>query len=196
MNAKRGICPAIFLIVLFMAFLSTCHGAQRRYPKHQFGLGFSGVSGAGLSWQVELNPRWAIQANGFAYYFGKNPPEDLDIYTIFGGEVQYNLLKSSDTRFYALLGASRWFLEERSKESFRLNDKEIVIKHKKNDNISNFGAGLGFEYKVIEEMAISFELDYLFQESKKTRWGELIDRSPGGTSFNGPTFGVGIRYAF
>lgn len=182
------------LIFVLILFYSECF--SRSYPAQQFGLGYSTLSGAGLSYQLDVNKSWSLKFNGIIYYFGGETIEDTDFYTVGGLEYQYNFFKEYNQRIYGLIGASYWYFEENSYYKERVND--IIYEYQLKDigRFANIGAGIGYERFLSGRFGFSIDIGIQFQSSNKTTYDELFDRNPAGTSFTGLSLGFGIRYLF
>lgn len=197
MNYFEKFNKLLVIIVLIMIFQHADLSAQKKtYPKHQFGIAYSSFSGTGLNYQIELNQSSAVQLGGIVYYYGDNPPDDLDFYTILGAEYQHSIIKQGNTRIYGFLGGSYLNLEQRRVKRYVINDREIVEKNIISDEIINLGAGVGIEYKILPAFAISGSVGMLHQISDNTSFSEFWDRSPDGTTYTGFGVSIAIRYVF
>ncbi|MFP4370312.1 MAG: hypothetical protein ACLFR2_12100 [Candidatus Kapaibacterium sp.] len=176
---------------IFLFFILTFSAEGAKFPKHQFGIGGSTISGAGLSYQIDIDRKYSFRTNGFAYYFGNNPPDDLDMYFVLGGELQRNLFRQIDQRFYILLGTSHWYFEERSLYTERIGDLIIENRNSKIDRIWNFGAGAGYEKIILQRLALSLSLGFQYQISGEEQFSKFFDREGFGLAG-----GIGIRYMF
>ncbi len=181
--------------IILLLFFTVALFSQK-YPKQQIGLGYSLYSGAGISYQIEIDPYWAFKVNTIVYYYGFDPPDVIDLYTNFGLELQRNFYKDEKNRMYLLAGASYWFFENRSKTTEFINDKMIVNKEVETENIWNFGLGTGYEYKLLKQFSVSFDIGLHFQTSGETNFSPFYDRNPKGTEFFGIGGSIGFRYNF
>jgi hypothetical protein len=187
----------ICLVLLFLLAKGELEANNsRRYPKHQFGLGFSSISGAGLTYQLDVSKVSSLQTNFFAYYQGEEPPDKVKLYANIGLEYQYNLFNDRETRYYLFSGASYWLIEKRDYKLGYVND--ILTKLAENDlqRLYNFGLGIGYEIKFWGHAAFSASLGLQIQKSDESNLDKLFDRNPSGTSFFGLGGGIGIRYTF
>ncbi len=186
-----------FVLAALMIFGTNYTYSQKvTYPKHQIGVGYSSFSGTGINYQIELDNLNAFQFSGAGYYFGDNPPEELDFYGILGAEYQFSLLKKEDKRFYAFAGTSMLHLERRRTKTVKFNDVVIIQKLITTDRIYNFGGGIGIEYKPLPVIAMNFGIGVLYQVSEKADFSEFWDRNPAGESFLGIGIGISLRYVF
>lgn len=184
------------LILLIAILPEIARGQSRSYPKYQFGIALSTVTGAGLNYQIELNPKDVLSFTGFAYYRSEAPPDDMDLYTNLGLQYQNNLFKSPETRIYAATAFSVWYIEEKNFTVIKENDVITKIITRDINRIFNFGLLGGLEHKIMERLALSVEFGLHYQLSEQSSSGILIDRNPLGTSYIGIGGGIGIRYAF
>lgn len=183
------------IYIVVMISLSIYSFAGVRYPKHQAGIGYSMISGAGIEYQIELNMKSALKTNFIAYYYGDKPPDAMNIYDVFGLEYQYNVYKKDKSRVYIFLGGSYWHLEDRTIEVFQSNDLIIEKRKTKMDRIWNFGIGPGYEFNISGNVVISAQVGLQYQISNEVdHISSFIDRNPGGTSFIGVGGGVSLRF--
>lgn len=185
-----------FIALLLIALNTDLYGQGRSYPKHQFGLSLSTISGIGLNYQIETSPQKAMAFTFFAYYQSDNPPDELDFYASLGFQYQFNLHKTSDIRIYTAPVISFWYIEDRTFEIIRENDVITKIINKDMNRIYNLGVIGGFEHKVMERLVLSLEVGLHYQISEESENTKFIDRNPLGTKYFGIGGGFGIRYAF
>lgn len=183
------------IILTYFIFILSAYSVQS-YPRHKAGISFSTISGAGISYQIEINKFWAFQISAFPYYFGTNPHEDLDIYLIAGAEFQYNFLNDKSNRLFSFIGFSRWYVEERTVNEYVFNDVEIIEKNKNIYLLDNAGFGIGYEFIVKNSVALNINLGLHYQSSEESHLGILIDRNPDGTKYLGIGGGIGIYILF
>ncbi len=188
----------IKLFIILFLLLPTLLPSQGLYPKHQAGLGFSNISGGVINYQLEINPQTAFKFGGLVYYNSDNPPDDLDLVGNLGVEYQHNLIKERNKRLYLLGGISFWYMQDKATRFETIND--IKYKIVKNDikKLLNAGLGVGYEYKIHPQIALSFDIggfyQYAVQNDSEFLW--LFDRVGTGNSAPSISFGIGIRYAF
>lgn len=186
----------IVIIILMISFTHDCMSQKRSYPKHQFGIALSTISGIGLNYQVETSPHNALAFTFFTFYQSDAPPDDLDFYASVGAQYQFNLLKTEQFRYYLAPAVSFWYIEDRTFKIVRENDVITKIINKDMNRIYNFGLIGAVEYKIMNRLVLNFELGLHFQTSDVSDDTKFIDRNPSGTSFIGIGGGFGIRYAF
>ncbi len=186
---------SLTILLLSCLFILAANSAEA-YPRHKAGISLSTISGAGLSYQMEINKHWAVQISGFPYYIGTNPPDDLDIYLVAGAEVQYNFINDKSSRLFSFVGFSHWYVEERSVREYVHNDIPTIDKIKKINMFTNAGAGMGYEYIIKNSVALSVNLGLHYQSSKESHLGILIDRNPHGTNYLGIGGGIGVHILF
>lgn len=179
-----------------ISFTHDCMSQKRSYPKHQFGIALSTISGIGLNYQVETSPHNALAFTFFTFYQSDSPPDDLDFYASVGAQYQFNLLKTEQFRYYLAPAVSFWYIEDRTFKIVRENDVITKIINKDMNRIYNFGLIGAVEYKIMNRLVLNFELGLHFQTSDVSDDTKFIDRNPSGTSFIGIGGGFGIRYAF
>ncbi len=185
---------AIIILMIFSTYDSMSQ--KRSYPKHQFGIALSTISGIGLNYQVETSPHNALAFTFFTFYQSDAPPDDLDFYASLGIQYQFNLLKTENTRYYVAPAASFWYIEDRTFKIIRENDVITKVINKDMNRIYNFGLIGGLEHKVMDRLVVHIELGLHYQTSEVSDDTKFIDRNPSGTSFIGIGGGFGIRYAF
>lgn len=183
------------IILTCCLFILSAYSVQA-YPRHKAGISFSTISGAGLSYQIEISKYLAFQISGFPYYFGTNPPDDLDIYLVAGAEFQYNFLNDKTNRLFSFVGLSHWIVEERSVNKYVVNDVQTIEKIRNINLLDNAGFGVGYEYIVKNSVALNINIGLQYQSSKKSHLGILIDRNPHGTNYLGIGGGIGIYILF
>ena len=186
------------ILLIFFWILPLFLGAQGLYPKHQAGLGFSNISGGIINYQLEMNPKTALKVGGLVYYNSENPPDDLDLAGNIGFEYQYNLTKDWANRLYLLGGVSFWYMQDKETRFETINDVKYKIVKNNIKNLINLGTGIGYEYKIHPQIAISFDLGVFYQLSLQNDsdfiW--LFDRVGSNQSALSISFGLGIRYSF
>lgn len=181
------------IAIILTSFTTLFAGVS--YPKHQFGLGYSMISGVGLEYQIEITNSSALKTNFIAYYYGDNPPNEMNIYDVFGLQYQYNLMKFSGNRLYAFIGGSYWHLEDRTVEEVISNDLVLEKRIVKMDRIWNFGTGIGYELLIYRNFVISAEFGAMYQLSNSVdHIDEFFDRDQLGTSFFGVGGGISFRF--
>jgi hypothetical protein len=189
----------IVLVLFFILIINFNVKSQSRiYPKHQFGLGYSTITSGILSYQIELNPSTALKFGGFAYYTSDNPSEDLQLYGAVGAEYQFNFFKTETDRIYALTGLSFWYLNKKTYSEQKINDVVIITRTNNKKKILNFGIGAGYELRLIQRVAISFDLGFQLQYKLdgNGNFDNIIDRVGIDVYNLGPALGIGIRYIF
>ncbi len=187
-----------FIVLLsFVCFsYSASANNSRHYPKHQFGLGYSSISGAGLTYQLDIDKLNTLRLNFFAYYQGDEPPDKVKLYSNIGLEYQFNLFNNRSERAYFFSGMSYWLIEKRDYELGYVNDVLTKLADNELYRLYNFGLGLGYEVKFWERAAFSISLGLQYQISEKSNLDKLFDRNPNGESFLGIGGGLGLRYTF
>lgn len=177
--------------------------SQSLYPAYGVGAGYSSASGGGIVFSMELDPRWALKASGFPYFYDNSDNTSRqDTSSGFkernlnlGFELQYNFYKGLTNRFYALVGGSVWDIELTHVHSGKTNEIRWERSEKRGDRIYNFGLGAGWQWKFASSWSASIDAQYLRQSSDATRGvSEFFDRSPGGKAYDG--LGVGISLQF
>lgn len=187
----------LILSLCFIAFTTDAEAnTSRRYPKHQFGLGFSTISGGGLTYQLDIDKINTLRLNFFAYYQGEEPPDRVKLYANIGIEYQYNLYNNRKERAYVFTGMSYWLVEKRDYEWDYINDIKTKIADNELYRLFNTGLGLGYEVKFWGRAAFSVSLGVHFQISEESSLDKLFDRNPTGDSFIGIGGGIGLRYTF
>jgi hypothetical protein len=165
------------------------------YPKHQIGVGYSSFSGAGLTYQIEINRHHALQFSSLPFYTS-NGPDELNIIAFLGGEYQFTLARMSTSRIYTFAGLGITHLEDRLTTRTIVNDKEIVNVDIDLNRINNYGFGIGMEYKLSPRIAVSTGLGILYQTSAKGHYSEFWDRNPRGDTYLGIGGALSFRYVF
>ncbi len=193
MKAIKPLKIILIKIILTCCLFILTEYPMQAYPRQKAGIGLSTISGAGISYQVEVNQHWALQISGFPYYYGTNPPDDLDIYLNAGVEFQYNFLNDKSHRLYSFVGVSHWYVERRAVRKYEHNDLRRTDKIKEINMFTNVGGGIGYEYIVKNSVALSLNLGVQYQSSKKSHLGILIDRNPHGENYLGVGGGIGLH---
>lgn len=178
-----------YFFVIFL--LSQINLEAQVYPKHQAGLGFSMLSGAGINYLHEVNPENVLKISGFMYYEGENILV-RDIYANLGAEYQRNIYKSKSKRFYTLIGISLWNLHEKTYESYMENDIKYEIKTSDFNRIFNYGAGIGYEYRW-RKLSISADAGIMFQNALNNKFEGIIKLTDKKNAFY-PFAGISMRY--
>lgn len=183
------------LLIRVLIFLFLANILMARYPESQAGLDFSTISGAGLSYQMEIDRHKAFKITGFPYYFGESISDhDFQIYWIFGGNFQWNIDKTENSRVYTFIGASIWYLEDRYIDVQIVDDIPIETRKTDIDRIFNYGIGIGYEYTYAKAVSFSVELGLQRQVSSPSGYAYLIDRNPRGTVYNGFGASTGVKF--
>jgi hypothetical protein len=191
---RRLILVLIFLFIIIF----NVNSQTRFYPKHQFGLGYSTITSGILSYQIELNPSTALKFGGFAYYTSDNPPDDLQLYGAAGAEYQFNLFKTETDRIYALTGMSFWYFNQKLYSEKKINDVVIISRTNNIKKVLNFGIGAGYELRLIQRVAISFDLGWQLQYKLdgNGNFDSFFDKVGNDELIFAPAIGIGIRYIF
>ena len=188
----------ILVLLLFIFIIFNLNAQNRYYPKHQFGFGYSTLSSGILSYQLELSPFTALKFGGFAYYTSVHPPNDLQLYGAVGGEYQYNLFKTETDRIYALSGMSFWYLNKKTYSEKKINDVVIITKENNIKKLLNFGLEVGYEIRLIQRVAISFDLGIQLQYKLNGtgNFDNFFDKVGNDDLIFAPAIGIGVRYIF
>ncbi len=187
----------LFISLIFLACTTNLDAnTSRRYPKHQFGLGFSTISGSGLTYQLDIDKLNTLRLNFFAYYQGEEPPDKIKLYSNIGLEYQFNLYNNRTERAYLFAGGSYWLIEKRDYEWGYIKDIKTKIADNELYRLFNTGFGAGYEVKFWGRAAFSISLGLQYQISEKSSLDKLFDRNPTGESFFGLGGGIGLRYTF
>ena len=165
------------------------------YPKHQIGLGYSSVSGSGITYQLETDPDNVFEFSFFAYYVAEEPPDRKEIFVNGGMEYQRNLYKDRYNRFFGYAGSSVWDLDERDYEEYIKNDVVYRDKTVKTNRVFITGLGVGYERRFEIRMAVEISAGYQFQASRNRNFGYMISRGEEGLA-SGPSIGFSIKYIF
>ncbi len=161
-----------------------------------FGLNISTISGMGLSYQFEYDKNITFQLNGFGYYFGDKPPDEMTILGNLGVECQYNLEEYENSRYFLFAGASYWKKEDRFIKNEKVNDIIVLTKVRSPFDIYNFGIGVGYEYMLYGPVKISCNIGLQYQSSIAQNIGILIDLNPSGKNYFGAGGAIGIHVGF
>lgn len=172
-----------------------------QWLQNRVGLYASFFSGYGLSYQHQFSNGISIKTQLFAYgsdddYRNYNTDE---IQLTYGIDLQYNLNRTNNTRFYALLGSFIDYSEDGNyfySTSPNVNDYDI-------ERYINVGVGFGIEVMAWRNISIVVEggyfgrlgnnsiIDYDYVNGEYTR--VIENQKPRSFGFGA---GVGIFYAF
>lgn len=187
-----------FLILTFIITNLFCLNSSKlfAYPKTQWGFAFSHINGAGISYLNQLDPYSAITINGIGFYKGDEPPYKMQTFANIGLGYQYIVTKSDLGRLFINPAISYWYLDDKNYKDVIESDKKIRITNNKINRLWNFGIGLGYEFDLNENFALTTNLEFLIQNSKASDNNSFIDRNPTGTYFRGVGGGLFIHYKF
>lgn len=114
-------------------------------------------SGYGLSYQYQFENGISLKTQLFAFGSdddSRNYNTD-EIQLTYGIDIQYNLNRTNDTRFYALAGTFIDYREEGHYYSSSLDDKDFDI-----ERCFNVGVGFGIEVMAWEDISVVVEGGY------------------------------------
>lgn len=186
----------IFFTLLSLNFFCLSLNLTLAYPKTQWGFAFSHINGAGISYVNQLDPYSAITINGIGFYKGDEPPYKMQTFANIGFGYQYTFLKNDLGRLFINPAISYWYLDDKNYTDVIQSDKKLRITDNKINRLWNFGVGVGYEFSLNENFALTTNLEFLIQNSKVSDNNSFIDRNPSGTYFRGLGGGLFIHYKF
>ncbi len=136
--------------------------------KNKYGLKASNISGYGLFYNRKVSQNFYLQFNGLVYYLDYAHESGEITTTVlnydFGIEIQRDILKYDNFRFYILAGTYYFYDEETNITRIENNsntekEKEEIFIHS-----YNIGLGTGFEYYFYKRVFVTVELGYKFYE--------------------------------
>lgn len=185
-------------IILALGLIPFSELSSGIYPQNEFGLTYSMISGAGLSWKYRPDNDYSIMLTGGAYYMGEDPSRDHEFYGNLGVQYMHDLFDLKSSTFYGFIGTSFWHLEEVNPESEIIKDRLIETRSVKQNRIGVFGAGVGYDIEIGRRLALSAQIGLLYQISKRNDYfHEIFDRARSDeTQFWGAGGGISVRYRF
>ncbi|MFC2129836.1 hypothetical protein ACFLSQ_00220 [Bacteroidota bacterium] len=147
------------IILLFIPFEIFSKDISNYNLKNSIGLKFSNISGYGFYYNRKVSENVRLQAMGLIYYYYNEEEGDLHInynYDI-GIEIQYELYKSENSRFYILAGGFYYFDDDLKEKS---SNKILEINHS-----YNTGVGIAWEY-FYKRFIFGIDLGYKFFEDR------------------------------
>ena len=71
------------ILIFYLSYVNCC--AKQKFPRYEFGIAASSISGGGVNYQLILSDRFRFGVNIF-YYYEKTDENNYDKYAIAGTE--------------------------------------------------------------------------------------------------------------
>ncbi|GEM_PF-2549614 len=152
-------------------------------PKFSSRVGLTGsmFTGYGLTYMTKISDDFWIEGTGSI--FGSGETNSSNIRMTIGIELQRDMLKSEEMRFYTFVATSYWYNNDKFESPISSNSESNYVG----------GLGMGFEVVVMKHLALNIESGFLYRSTS------LTNTSPELTSshyYLGIGVGGGIRYTF
>lgn len=125
---------------------------------HQIGLQFSGISGHGLNYQLQVD-RFGFECGGYVF-LEQEDQDDLLEYNL-GTELQYSLMQRENIRTYGLIGVNFHSTEET--EVIPSPGGGMTFERRSQDFTT--GIGMGCEVVFFDHLALNLDLGYAYTNS-------------------------------
>ena len=131
----------LILSVLLFAYCLEAQDNSYHSYNQSFGLKASNISGYGFFYNYKLSENVRAQLMGLLYYYYNKEEETNEERTIFnydiGLEIQLDMYKSKNSRFYSLAGGYYYYDDDLMDYPSK---KELIV-----NNSYNFGVGVAWE---------------------------------------------------
>lgn len=195
---------ALAFLVFFMGSIAgaqsqdTIPMMQRSLPSNNFSnkIGFAGsmFSGYGISYEYDVSRDFTLECTAAVFGEGGSTSNSMYDYTnpyltvVVGAEVQKNFYRSSNSRFYGLIGIGYWLdnMTYSYDNSYR------------NKTDYTGGLGLGWEFMFIKRFVFNIEGGYVYRDMNTKTNNNGINYSviTNHNYYLGFGIGAGIYYAF
>lgn len=158
-----------FLILFSVSLLIPFYAQAQRgidYPKHYIGGSYSEITGAGVSYLMEINRNLSFAVSGFYYYDGLESYNRNTIGNI-GLELQQNLYYETKFRIFAFAGYTNWQDITRRRLSYLDGDIPITENSLNHKIYNNVGLGIGYEHLFFNKISIGLSLGVIYQDIEK-----------------------------
>ncbi len=150
---------------------------EKFWPEHRLGFCGSMMTGYGLFYQNHSLEDYTFKGTIFGY--GKSGADNYDdqLEADIGFEIQRNLKRTRQTRFYLLLGS--YFRYNESKEYYYVYNSNPQFT--KIERYTNIGTGFGFEVIVWNHLSFNFDCGYYGQFGRNNEldqsWDNILQKS-------------------
>lgn len=159
----------VFVILIFtytgqsQEIYDTLHPKQEQkiLLNNRVGITYSTLSGYGLTYLRQLNDKFSIKGQLFGFGKYETEPEFINenyLVISIGTELQYNLIKYTNNRLYALGGI--YYVYDYDENSGWNSD------YNSTNNYYNIGLGIGFETMLFSNITMAIDGGYFGQYVK------------------------------
>lgn len=150
----------ILAVLLFMVpQIIFCQEVDYSAYNNSIGISISSISGYGIVYNRKLSDAYQLQLTGLVYYLYslKDNVEHTDFYYNAGLEIQRNIIKKKNFRFYLLAGGYYSYDDDRREGN---GTKQYIF-----NNSFNAGVGIAGEVRFYR-FIFSMDLGYKFFEDR------------------------------
>lgn len=185
----------VIILSILIVFVYQYETMAKKFPHHQLGINLSTISGAGLSYQLELDRHNTFQFTLMPYYTGSDADNNLNLTLISGIEYKRTIYRDFENKIYGFAAASLWYFEKNEVQIINPNtDLEQVIPIYDKDVYHNFGLGIGYDYILNEVVSFNLNIGLQYQSTTNDSFENFLERTDGKSSFIGLGGGVGIFF--
>lgn len=163
--------------------------------QNKLGFAASMFTGYGLSYAGHLGKGYWLEGTASIYgSAGSNYSNGSELITTLGVELQKDLYKSNDFRFYGMFGASYWYEMNEYQNSEYINGKNVTVTSSNHESNYLASLALGFEFSIVRHLVFNAEGGYLYKVNKfKNTYSYSYRRDGYDIGFG---VGAGLYYAF
>jgi hypothetical protein len=191
----------LFALLLFVVLPFRLLAQQGTEPSsnlspHALGASGSMISGPGLSYEYIFGSQ-RIRLTAFAFY-EKNGSSGYNMTGILGGEYQFDIQKSSVTRFYCFGGGHYWY-EKYKNGDYIVYENSSPYEQITKDNSYGIGGGFGFEITGWERILFDLNAGIMYHHLDHTytySGGSSYEDPNYPQQYFGPGGGFAIYYRF
>lgn len=194
MGIKSNIPPRLIVLIIFS--LLWVKAEVFSHTKDLWGVGFSHLSGSGISYLTSLDKNSSIEINGFAFYTGKEVPRIMQTYGNIGLGYQYYLHKSDLGELSLNPAASFWYVENRDYVELKENDRSIIVSTNSLNRILNLGVNLNYEFDLGKKFHLTTKVGTFHQITNKNNIENFLVLNGKGNKKILFTYGVFLHYSF
>ncbi len=156
---KTGLSALKLTSTLMFCLLSTTLAVRAQTDvSHQIGLQFSGISGHGLNYQLQVD-RFGFETSGYIFLEQEDRDDRLEFNV--GAELQYSLMQRDNIRTYGLFGVNYHSVDET--DVIVSPGNEDSFEYRREDFTT--GIGMGCEVVFFDHLALNLDLGYGYTNS-------------------------------
>lgn len=174
LEMKKILCVFLLVLSVSVAYSQTTdnkvvynvYGEEEYvWKKNRLGASASMMYGYGLTYQRFLNDDLALKTQFFLYGTTDNEDYGDEMDFAFGVDLQYNLIKTNRSRFFASIGGYYNYVEN-AFEYYSYNEEDNIDI----ERAINLGFGFGAEIRLLENITAYGEVGYSARLENNHNW--------------------------